>query len=136
MANRVAVSSYMSTDLISLTPDTGIIQAMTTLLENRISGAPVLDNQGHLVGVLSQKDCLRSALNASYHQELGGIVGDYMSTEVETMDADLDIVQAAERFIASPYRRFPVTSQGRLVGQISRADLLRALVEQWGQRRT
>jgi CBS domain-containing protein len=136
MAARVAVSGYMATDLISLTPDTGIIQAMTTLLDNRISGAPVLDKNGRLVGVLSQKDCLRAALNASYHQELGGIVGDYMSTEVETIEADLDIVQAAERFISSPYRRFPVTRHGRLVGQISRADLLRALVEQWGTQRS
>ena len=54
-----------------------------------------------------------------------------MSAEVETLDADLDLVPAAERFLESNYRRFPVMREGRLVGQISRADLLRAIAEQW-----
>ena len=96
------------------------------------SNAPVIDGKGELIGVLSQKDCLKAALNASYYQEWGGAVSDYMSKEVETLEADLDIVEAAEHFLASNYRRFPVMHEGRIVGQISRADLLRALVENWG----
>ncbi len=84
-----------------------------------------------LVGMLSKKDCLGAALNASYYQEWGGSVADYMSADVETLGADLDLVQAAERFLKSNYRRFPVMREGRLVGQISRADLLMAMAEQW-----
>lgn len=125
------VGDYMTTDLITLSPDVEIIKAMTILLDKKISGAPVLDAAGELVGMLSKKDCLRAALNASYHQDWGGTIADYMSTDVETMDVDIDLVQAAEHFLASHYRRFPVVKDGQLVGQISRADLLRALSSNW-----
>jgi CBS domain-containing protein len=131
MTDRPKIRDYMATDLTTLTPGMEVLHAMEILLEKRISGAPVIDAQGELVGVLSKKDCLRAALNASYHQEWGGAVSDYMTSPVDTLDADLDIVAAAERFLAGHYRRFPVLQGGRLVGQISRADLLRALVENW-----
>lgn len=131
MTERISVSDYMATELLVLPPEMEINRAMNVLLDAKISGAPVVDNKGELVGVLSKKDCLRAALQASYHQELGGSVSDYMSAPVETLSADLDITQAAQRFIASSYRRFPVIRDGRLVGQISRADVLRALSEQW-----
>lgn len=131
MIDRIAIAGFMATDLITLSPGMEINRAMSILLDNKISGAPVVDARGDLVGILSKKDCLKAALHASYHQDIGGVVADYMSAPVETLDANLDIVEAAERFIASTFRRFPVMREGRLVGQISRADLLRALVERW-----
>ena len=121
----------MSRELITLTPEMEINRAMNLLIDNRISGAPVLDATGNLVGMLSQKDCLKAALHASYFREWGGKVADYMSCEPVSLDADLDLVEAAEAFLASSYRRFPVMSEGRLVGQISRSDLLRALAGNW-----
>ena len=121
----------MSRELITLTPDMEINRAMNLLIDNRISGAPVLDANGNLVGMLSQKDCLKAALHASYFREWGDSVADYMSTEPVALDADLDLVEAAEAFLASSFRRFPVMSEGRLVGQISRSDLLRALAGNW-----
>ncbi len=131
MTVQPKISDYMATDLVTLSPDTELIHAMRLLLETGISGAPVVDAQGHLVGMLSKKDCLKVALSAAYFQEWGGAVRDYMTTPVETLDENLDIVAAAKQFLASPFRRFPVLREGRLVGQISRADLLRALVENW-----
>jgi CBS domain-containing protein len=131
MTDRPKIRDYMAVDLVILAPDMEVIHAMETLLDKRISGAPVVDGKGNLVGVLSKKDCLKAALNASYHQEWGGAVSDYMTSPVETLDADLDIVEAAERFLASHYRRFPVLQDGKIIGQISRADLLRALVMNW-----
>ena len=131
MTKRPRVADFMASDLVLLAPETEILHAMKTLLEGRISGAPVVDGEGRLVGVLSKKDCLRAALNCAYHQEWGGQVATYMSTSVETLEADLDLVGAAERFLASQFRRFPVMRRGELVGQISRADVLRALVENW-----
>lgn len=131
MTARPKIRDYMATELVSLRPDTRLLDAMKLLLEKRISGAPVVDSKGRLVGMLSKKDCLKVALNASYFQEWGGAVRDCMTTPVETLDEDIDIVEAASRFLASPYRRFPVLREGRLIGQISRADLLRALVENW-----
>ena len=132
MSNVPLVNECMATKLITLAPDTEITHAMMKLLDAKISGAPVVDENGQLVGVLSKKDCLKAALNASYYQEWGGAVSEYMSDDVETLDGDLDVVQAAEAFLASAYRRFPVLEDGILIGQVSRCDILKALSEQWG----
>ncbi len=131
MTDRPRIADYMTTDLILLHPQMEILHAMQILLAKQISGAPVMHADGRLVGVLSKKDCMRAALNGAYYQEWGGQVAAYMSTEIETLDADLDLVAAAERFLSSAYRRFPVLRDGVLVGQISRADVLRALVKNW-----
>ncbi len=131
MNERSRIKTYMSRELVTLTPDMEINRAMHFLIDNRISGAPVLDETGNLVGMLSQKDCLKAALHASYYREWGDTVADYMSSQVETLDAELDLVEAAEAFLASSFRRFPVMSEGRLVGQISRSDLLKALAGNW-----
>jgi len=131
MSDRPRIKTYMSRELITLTPDMEINRAMNLLIDNRISGAPVLDATGNLVGMLSQKDCLKAALHATYYREWGDTVAGYMSGPPEALDAELDLVEAAEAFLASPFRRFPVMSEGRLVGQISRSDLLRALAGNW-----
>jgi len=99
------------------------------LLDKRLSGAPVLDKTGRLVGVLSKKDCLAIVYNTAYHQDWGGKVEQYMSHEVEHIDADSSIFTAAEKLLNSHYRRFPVLRNGELVGQISRYDILRAIDE-------
>lgn len=122
---------YMSTDLVMFTPGMDIHRAMKVLLARQISGAPVVDSQGNVVGILSEKDCLKVAFSTSYHQEWGGRVAEYMSRHVQTIEADTDIVAVAEIFLKSPYGRFPVVQHNRLVGQISRRDILRALEELW-----
>lgn len=131
MTERPSIADYMAVDLVLFRPEFEILHAMNTLLEKRLSGAPVVDEEGRLVGVLSKKDCLRAALNGAYYQEWGGQVAAYMSAHPETLDADLDLVTAAEWFLNSDYRRFPVLRDGKLVGQISRADILRALLDNW-----
>ena len=97
------------------------------LPEHRIAGAPVVDDEGNLLGMLSEFDCMQVALNAGYHGTWGGPVRDYMSDGVETVDADMSIVDLAQVFINKKFRRFPVVQGTRLVGQISRRDVLRAL---------
>jgi CBS domain-containing protein len=116
----------MSTDLVTFAPDTDIHRAIGMLLENRISGGPVIDERGRLVGILSKKDCLRVAFSASYHKEPGGSVSDYMSRDVQTVEASADIIEVAEMFVKAAYRRFPVMKNGQLVGQLSRHDILKA----------
>jgi len=121
------VKDYMSANLVILSPSMPILDAARQLVECRISGAPVLDKQGNLVGLLSEKDCMRIALHAGYHSEAAGAVAEYMHKEVKTVDADRSIVDVAMMFIDDGYRRYPVMKDGRLVGQISRRDVLRAL---------
>jgi len=123
------VKDYMSASLVTLSPTTAILEAARRLVEKRISGAPVVDQQGNLVGLLSEKDCMRIALQAGYHSEAAGTVAEYMNSVVKTVDADTNIVDVAMMFIEDDYRRYPVIKDGRLVGQISRRDVLRALAE-------
>jgi CBS domain-containing protein len=125
------VNDYMSSELVTFTPDMDIHRAIRLLLKGRISGAPVLDDQGGLVGILTKKDCLKIAFSASYHQEWGGNVSDFMSRDVQTVEADTDIVEVAERFLKSKFHRYPVMRSERLVGVISRHDVLRSLEDLW-----
>ena len=129
MTERRTIADFMVTDLITVSPGMDILQAVTLLLDRGVSGAPVVEETDELVGILTKKDCFKAALNAAYYKELGGAVDQYMTRSPETLDARIDIVSAAERFLASPYRRFPVVEDGHLVGLLSRSDLLRAFVE-------
>jgi CBS domain-containing protein len=123
------VRDYMAGRVVSFKPDMEVLDAIHELVQNRIAGAPVVDDQGELVGMLSELDCLKIALNAGYYGDWGGPVADYMTADVETVDADMSIIDLAQNFLTSGFRRFPVLRNNRLVGQISRRDVLRALNE-------
>lgn len=131
MLKSVTVKDYMEANLVTFSPETEILRAIHALVENRISGAPVTDEHGNLVGVLSEQDCMKVALTAAYHEEWGGRVSEYMSHEVKTVEADMSVVDVAELFLKTPYRRYPVVQDNRLVGQISRRDVLKALEFLW-----
>jgi len=127
----ISIENYMATDLVCFAPDDDIIHAMRVLQEKHFSGAPVLDQAGKMVGVLSQKDCLAIVYNTAYHQDWGGQVEQYMAREVEYIEAGSSVLDAAEKFLHSSFRRFPVLRDGQLVGQISRHDIMRALDENY-----
>ena len=124
-----SIKEFMAKQLITFQSDTPIEAAMESFLENKISGAPVLDNQGKLVGVLSEKDCMRTLFESSYYNNLGGFVKEYMSTDLKTINIHDTLSNVADEFIKSRFRRFPVMEGDKLVGQISRRDILRAIVK-------
>ena len=129
MLKSIAVRDYMSANLVTFTADTDVLTAIHKLLENGISGAPVVDDHGTLIGMLSEKDCLKVALQASYDEVPAGKVSEYMNHSVATVHAEANaIIQAAKN---GGYRRYPVLQENRLVGQISRRDVLRALERLW-----
>lgn len=121
------VKDYMAKTLVTFKPNTPVLDAVHVLVKNRIAGAPVVDDAGNLVGMLSELDCLKVALQAGYHGDYGGPVSDFMSKGVKTVNMEMSIVDLAQVFLDEGYRRFPVTDSNRLVGQISRRDVLRAL---------
>jgi len=121
------VRDYMTTSVLTLTPEMDILRAVNLLVTRKISGAPVLDQQGNLVGMLSELDCLKVALDAGYYEQHAGHVSEYMSRGVQTVDAGASVFDVAELFLSARYRRYPVMDDNRLVGQISRSDLLRAI---------
>ncbi len=121
------VKDYMARTLVTFKPDTDVLDAVHVLVNKRIAGAPVVDDAGNLLGMLSELDCMKVALDAGYHGNWGGPVSDFMSEGVKTVDADMSIIDLAQEFVTSRFRRFPVMDGTRLVGQISRRDVLRAL---------
>ena len=123
------VRDYMSHNLVTFSPDSDVLDAIHELVHHGISGAPVVDRQGNLTGMLSELDCMKVALTAGYYGEWGGPVSEFMSRGTKTVDAEMSIVDLAQLFLDSQFRRFPVTKDNRLVGQISRRDVLRALEE-------
>jgi len=123
----VLVKDYMARTLVTFKPETDVLDAVHVLVKHRIAGAPVVDDEGNLLGMLSEYDCMKVALDAGYHGTWGGPVREFMSDGVDTVDADMSIVDLAQVFINKKFRRFPVMQETRLVGQISRRDVLRAL---------
>ncbi|SFG05554.1 CBS domain-containing protein [Neptunomonas qingdaonensis] len=130
MLKSVKVQDYMATGLVTFHPETDLFAAINSFLRYKISGAPVTNEQGELVGIISEVDCLKAILTLTYHEEeVGGTVGNYMTPNVETIGHDANIIEVARIFIDKGRRRLPVTREGKLVGQISRSDILRAVEE-------
>ena len=128
MLHNITVKEYMSANVVTFAPTEDVLEAIHTLIERRISGSPVVDGAGNIVGMLSEKDCLKVALEAGYNEGMGGKVSEYMTKDVETVDVETSIMEVAKAFIDNPYKRYPVVdAEGQLVGQISRADVLRAI---------
>ncbi len=124
------VTKYMATDLHTFKPETEIIEVIEVLLSKKISGAPVLDEQSKLVGLISEKDCLRLMIDSVYHNHpvSKGKVAQYMTTNLKTVSVEADVVDVANEFLKSNFKRFPVVDEaGKLVGQVSRRDILRAI---------
>ncbi len=128
----VLVRDYMTRDVISLGPDVEITAATECLINHDISGMPVLDGHGRLVGILTERDCMKVALHAGYHDVPYGLVKDYMSPNPESVSPEQSVLALAEKFIYGRFRRYPVLDNGRLVGVISRRDVLRALSKHQG----
>lgn len=127
MNKELNAANIMTKKLITFTPETQVLNAINTLISYRISGAPVLDEEGNLMGMLSEIDCMETYVQSAYHNEMGGLVKDFMSTKVKTISSSMGIVDLAEYFLETHFRRLPVVDNGKLVGQVSRRDVLRAI---------
>jgi len=133
MFKSVLIKDYMATNLTTFTPDMEISEAIQFLNTHKISGAPVVDDRGNLAGILSEKDCLKVVLQSTYYEDwVGGKVSEYMTAGVETVAETASVVDIADKFLKSPFKRYPVINEdGDLVGQISRSDILRAMGKLW-----
>lgn len=117
----------MSTQVIAFKPEESIVSALRKLVQQGHSGGPVIDNEGKLIGILSEIDCLKEALMDGYYQQVGDRVADHMSTELDFVKQEDDILKCADYFYKGR-RRLPVLDKGRLVGIITRKDFAKALI--------
>ncbi len=125
------IRNYMTQRVITLAPDTEILKAMHLLDTHDIANAPVVDEQGRLVGIFSDRDCIRGVLQGAYHSEFGGLVREFMTKDVETVGPDEGLIEATRRLMQLPFRLYPVLEDDELVGVISRRDIIAALVRNW-----
>jgi CBS domain-containing protein len=128
MLANITVREYMTPNPIVFHPETDVYEAIHKLMEFRTTGAPVVDAHNKVIGAFSELDCLRLVVNCAYHEDMGGKVSEHMTTDVTTVDANASIVEVAELFAKSSLRHFPVKDNGKLVGVISRVDILKALL--------
>ncbi|MGR9108752.1 MAG: CBS domain-containing protein [Gammaproteobacteria bacterium] len=127
MLRDITAKQYMSSNVITFQMQDDVLEAINKLLQKRITGAPVLDSHGNLVGMLSEAECIRVVLHSTYNQSMGGKVCEFMTRDFTTVDVDTSIVEVAEKFDKTWARSFPVVDDVDLVGIISRVDVLKAL---------
>lgn len=128
------VSDYMTTNLITFTPDQSIESVMQSLIKYRISGGPVVNANKELIGIISEGDCIKQISESRYYNMpiQDQTIEKYMVKNVDTIDGNMNIFDAASKFLASKRRRFPIVENGQLVGQISQKDVLKAAMEMKG----
>ena len=125
----------MTTKLITFSPDDSILDVMEKFAKHRISGGPVLDGNGFLVGIISEADCMKQISESRYFNQpiLDKSVEKFMTKTVETIPHDISIFDAAGIFAQHNRRRLPVMRNDILVGQISRKDIVVAALKLSGQ---
>ena len=112
---------------MTLAPDTALVEAIDDLVAKGAAGAPVVDAHGRLMGVLTEKDCLRVLARIAYGHTTGGVVADFMSPIKSALDPDMDLLSVANTFLQCNFPVLPVVEDGRPLGRVSRQDLLRAV---------
>lgn len=134
-ATALRVKDYMTTNLITFKPEQPVDDVIQTLIKNKISGGPVVNDNNELVGVISEGDCLKQVSESRYYNMPmeQHTVENRMAKDVETIDGNMNVFDAANKFLESKIRRFPIVENGKLVGQISQKDILKAAIELKGQ---
>jgi len=125
---QILVRDHMSTSLVTFKLEDSIDQVLEVLTQRKISGGPVVDESGALIGIISEWDCLAEIIRGKYTNTVRfpAKVKEHMTTDVITVPPDMSLFDAAQKFLEHKIRRFPVIREGHLVGQISLSDVVRA----------
>ena len=129
MLRSVNLEDYMINKPLTIAADAPLFEAVDLITSNQVSGLCVVNHDGTLVGILSEMDCLRGVLSASYDNGSIGNVGDYMvSANINSAKASDDIIDVASDMLAKGQRRRPVVNENnKLIGQITCRQILAAV---------
>ena len=133
--SQILVSDYMTKKLITFNPGDSLVHVINLLIKNKISGGPVVNDINELIGIISEGDCIKHISDSKYYNmpmDSDNTVEKNMASEVETIDKNMNIFDAATKFISSKRRRFPIVENGKLIGQISQKDVLKAALKMKG----
>ncbi|MGO1751041.1 CBS domain-containing protein [Psychroflexus halocasei] len=126
-AEEIKVRDCMSKNIILFQKGQSIIEVVETIMRYRISGGPVVDENDKLIGVISEGDCIKQISDSRYYNmpmELT-LIEDYMTKGIDTISPDTNLFDAAQKFITSKHRRFPVVENDKILGIVSQKDVLR-----------
>jgi CBS domain-containing protein len=126
-SRMLRAKDIMTSDIVSTQKNTPVYQAVNLMLEHGITGIPVVDENDGLLGILTEKDVLRLHNAPDFGQD--HTVEDYMTQPAVFFDEEEDLVDICNCLIEQPFRRVPVTSKGKLVGIISRRDIIKCIVQ-------
>ena len=132
ISKLMLVSDYMTKNLITFKENQPIEDVIDSLINNKISGGPVVNDKNELVGIISEGDCMKQISESRYYNlpiDKSSTVGKAMVKKVETIDGNMNILDAVNKFLESKRRRFPIVENGKLVGQISQKDVLIAAMK-------
>ncbi len=123
----LSIQSIMSTNIHTVSAKTPIYEALDLLSKNKVSGLPVVDEHESIVGILTEKDVLRILLDKNL--DIKNNVEDYMTVDVISFNENDDAIDICKFFIRNHIRRVPITKDGKLVGIVSRADIVNVILE-------
>jgi CBS domain-containing protein len=127
--HSILVADFMNHQPVLVTENTNVREVVELLLKNKITGMPVVDNSNNLVGYVSEQDCIEEMLNDAFYCEEPAAVSKVMQKEVMSVTPTTTIVELAQTIINNRPKNYPVIDDGKLVGVITRADALQALVD-------
>ena len=130
-AEKITVRDCMSKTMILFTKDQSIIEVVDQLIKHRISGGPVVNEQLQVLGVISEGDCIKQISESRYYNMPmeDTSVEKYMTRDVETIAPDINLFDAANIFLKSKRRRFPVVENKKIIGIVSQKDILRTALQ-------
>lgn len=127
--SNALVGQHMHSKALVFTSGSTLKDAVDQLLANNATGAAVIDDSGHVIGFLSERDCIGHILQAAYHQETMPTVDEVMVCEVTTVSTDDSLLDVAQLMIHHPPKMYPVTFAGKYVGVITRQSVLAELMK-------
>ena len=124
---KISIDDYINGAVLPLKPDQDIYEAAKFLSKEKLTGAPVLDEDKSLIGFLSEKDCLKHAFDAKYNSLPPGTVKDYMSRSLIVVQSSADLFEVVELFIRHHFQAYPVLNGEKYIGIIQRSSVLKAV---------
>lgn len=127
--HSILVRDYMQPAPLAFEQNTNLLQVVDKLLAGKVTGAPVINAERQVIGFVSERDCIKEILHGAFYCEEPAIVARVMQTEVISFAPSDSIVEIAEIMLQHLPKNYPVVEGGKLVGLITRSDVLAALLD-------
>ncbi|EPR7133968.1 CBS domain-containing protein [Vibrio vulnificus] len=125
--NLLKVKDYMTLQAVTFTVDMSLSAALNKVMKSVVMGGPVINEKEEVIGFLSEQDLLDKLVKASYHCQDSYTVGECMHSDVLSVSSDMSIIELADMMKVGKPKMYPVVDNKKLVGVITRRDVLKAI---------